>query len=82
MRVESALDGEPMEVVLNGENVTYEDVVKVARNDAPLRFSDEGIERIKRCQRMIETLVDKGEKIYGVTTGIGELASVFLSPEQ
>lgn len=49
---------------------------------AHLNFSDEGIEKIKRCQQMIETLVENGEKIYGVTTGIGELASVFLTPEQ
>jgi histidine ammonia-lyase len=82
MRVESALEGVPMEIVLNGENVTYEDIVNVARNDAHLRFSEEGTEKIKRCQQMIETLIDKGEKIYGVTTGIGELASVFLSREQ
>jgi histidine ammonia-lyase len=71
-----------MEVVLDGENLTYEDIVKVARHGADLRISDDGVERIKRCQQMIETLVEKGEKIYGVTTGIGELASVFLSPEQ
>ncbi|MEA3558694.1 MAG: aromatic amino acid ammonia-lyase, partial [Candidatus Thermoplasmatota archaeon] len=71
-----------MEVILDGENATYEDIVKVARQGANIRFSEEGEKRIERCQRMIEKLVEKGEKIYGVTTGIGELASVSLSPEQ
>ncbi|MGA1866262.1 MAG: histidine ammonia-lyase [Thermoplasmatota archaeon] len=71
-----------MEIVLDGEHVTYEDVVKVARYGAHVRFSDDCVPKIERCQKMIEKLVEKGEKIYGVTTGIGELASVFLSPEQ
>ncbi len=71
-----------MAVVLNGEGMTYEDVVRVARDGEKVSFSEEGEGKIKRCQKMIETLVEKGEKIYGVTTGIGELASVVLTPEQ
>jgi histidine ammonia-lyase len=71
-----------MDIVLEGEGMTYDQVVKAARNGEKVRFSEEGVERIKRCQAMIETLVRNGEKIYGVTTGIGELASVFLTPEQ
>ncbi|MFO8050379.1 MAG: histidine ammonia-lyase [Thermoplasmatota archaeon] len=71
-----------MEVVLDGENVTYEDIVKVARYGAKLDISPEALEKIRKCQSMIEELVDKGEKIYGVTTGIGELASVILTREQ
>lgn len=77
-----SIGGISMEVVLDGENVTYDEIVKVARNGAKLSFSNGAMERIERCQKMIETLVDKGEKIYGVTTGIGELASVFLTREQ
>ncbi|MBN1389637.1 MAG: histidine ammonia-lyase [Candidatus Thermoplasmatota archaeon] len=71
-----------MEVVLNGDGSSYEDVVNVARHGARVRFSEEGISRIERCQKMIDELVRRGEKIYGVTTGIGELSSVILSPEQ
>lgn len=71
-----------MKVELEGENLTYEDIVHVARGGAHLEYSEDARGRIKRCQKMIMDLVDKGEKIYGVTTGIGELASVFLTPQQ
>ncbi|MGA1872221.1 MAG: histidine ammonia-lyase [Thermoplasmatota archaeon] len=71
-----------MEVVLNGDETSYEDVVKVARHGAHVRYSKDGESRIVRCQQMIGELIERGEKIYGVTTGIGELASVFLSPQQ
>ncbi|MFW3146389.1 MAG: histidine ammonia-lyase [Thermoplasmatota archaeon] len=71
-----------MEKELGVKDLTFEDIVKVARDHATIRYSEEAIENIDRCQKMILELVEKGEKIYGVTTGIGELASVFLSPEQ
>ena len=71
-----------MEVLLDGEKLTYEDIVNVARSGAHLAYTQGANKRIERCQNMINELVDRGEKIYGVTTGIGELASVFLSPQQ
>ncbi len=71
-----------MTVYIEGQGLTYGDIVKIARDEEPLELTNEAVSRIERCQSMIEKLVENGEKIYGVTTGIGELASVFLSPEQ
>lgn len=71
-----------MVVKVDGKEMTIDDVVRVARHGEKAELSDPSVERIERCQKMITQLVEKGEKIYGVTTGIGELASVILSPEQ
>ena len=71
-----------MPVKIDGMGLTIDDIVNVARHGEKLEFSEDSVERIEKCQKMIETLVEKGEKIYGVTTGIGELASVILTPEQ
>jgi histidine ammonia-lyase len=71
-----------MTVTIEGQGLTYRDIVRIARNGEEMDLSDDASKRIVRCQEMIEELVSKGEKIYGVTTGIGELASVFLTPEQ
>lgn len=71
-----------MTVILNGTDVLLDDIVSIARGKEAAEFSDDAMERISRCESMVRSLVDRGEKIYGVTTGIGELASVFLSPEQ
>lgn len=38
LRDESALEGESMEVVLDGEKLTYVDIVKVARDGGPSQF--------------------------------------------
>lgn len=71
-----------MTVTLNGENITYEDILHIARDGQKAVYDEEAMGRITRCQEMIASLVKNGEKIYGVTTGIGELASVMLTPEQ
>jgi histidine ammonia-lyase len=71
-----------MTVFIDGQGLNYKDIVRISRDGERMELSDNANSRIERCQNMIETLVGNGEKIYGVTTGIGELASVFLSPEQ
>ncbi|MCU0798672.1 MAG: histidine ammonia-lyase [Candidatus Thermoplasmatota archaeon] len=71
-----------MTVKLDGETVTFEDIAGVAKGGERVELTDQAIQRIERCQHMISDLVARGEKIYGVTTGIGELASVMLTPEQ
>ncbi len=71
-----------MDTVYNGDMKTLDDVVDIARNGNKLVFGQDAKDRMNRCQEMVSKLVEEGEKIYGVTTGIGELASVLLTPEK
>jgi len=69
-------------VVLDGESLTIEDLVKIARDNEKIEVSPEAWERIKKCRKVVERLVERREKLYGITTGVGELSEVFLTPEQ
>ena len=71
-----------MTVVLDGESLTIEGLMKVARNNEKIEVSPEGWNRIKKSRDVVKKLIKKKEKLYGVTTGIGELSEVFLTPEQ
>lgn len=71
-----------MTIVLDGESLTIEKLVKIARDNEKIEVSKEGWERIKNCRKIVEKLIERKEKLYGITTGIGELSEVFLSPEQ
>ena len=71
-----------MPVVLNGEGLTIEKVVGVARRSEPVGLSPEARKRIERCRALLEDKIQKKEIMYGVNTGIGELASVVLTQEQ
>ncbi|MGB9836704.1 MAG: histidine ammonia-lyase [Candidatus Saccharicenans sp.] len=70
-----------MSVVVDG-HLTVEKVVKVARENEPVELHPEAVERIKRCRALLEDKIKKNEIMYGVNTGIGELANVVLSQEQ
>ncbi len=70
-----------MKVVLDGYGLTLEQVHEVARNHAKVAIAPKSREEVKRCRKVVQDLVDEGQLIYGVTTGIGELARVRVSPE-
>jgi len=68
-------------VVIDGNSLTLEEVHRVARQGAPVALSSEAGRRVSRSRRLLEKLVERGDAIYGVTTGVGELANVRISRE-
>ena len=74
-------------ISLDGESLTTEDVVAVAQSwVAPervqVKIAAEAEEKIKRAQRAVEEFIERGEIIYGVTTGFGAFKDKIISPEQ
>jgi len=70
------------EVHIDGRSLTIEQVHEVARKGARIVLTDEGKQQVERCRSVIQGMVESGEAIYGVTTGIGEFARIRVSPEQ
>jgi len=68
-------------ISINGEKLTIEDVVAVARHNEKVTFSREVKERVARCRRILEELVKEKKIVYGVTTGFGALGSLIILPE-
>ena len=71
-----------MVLKIDGGSLTIEDVMKVARKNEKIELADESIEKMKKSREVVEKLVARREKLYGISTGIGELSNVFLTPEQ
>ena len=65
-----------------GQRLSIEDVVRVARHGEQVELAPEALERIKVCRAMLDRKVLAHETMYGVNTGIGELADVALTDEQ
>ena len=57
-----------------GTRLTIEDVVRVARGGEPVELTPAALERIRTCRAMLDRKVLAHETMYGVNTGIGELA--------
>ena len=60
-------------IVLDGATLTPEAVTVVARNGAPVELAPEARARNEAAHRAIAALLERGEALYGATTGVGAL---------
>ncbi|RQD68880.1 MAG: histidine ammonia-lyase [Tindallia sp. MSAO_Bac2] len=72
------------EVVLNGCELTIEEVVKVAREYAPVSIDPECRKEILRVREQIEKqwISEDAPPAYGFNTGVGKLKYTAIDPEQ
>jgi len=66
---------------IDGEHLSLEEVIKVARDYEPVMISKEAIEKMKRSQGLIEKSLNSDQTIYGINTGCGNLASKKIRSE-
>jgi histidine ammonia-lyase len=71
-----------MSLILDGSNLTVEQLVKIARHKEKVELSSEALQRIKTCRAMLEEKIQAHEIMYGVNTGIGEFSEVVLNDDQ
>src|SRR5215510_1411014 len=73
------------EIVLDGNSLTFEQVVAVAYGapGAPrLSLSDNAKQKVNRAADAVDTLLDRGEIAYGITTGFGAFKDKIISREE
>lgn len=61
-----------------GSQVTFEDVVAVARGEVEVSIGGPALERMDRARAVVERAAASGRAVYGITTGIGDLANVHI----
>src|SRR5690554_4808493 len=68
------------DVVVSGKDLRIDDVVRVARRGARVRLTEERAvwDRVERSVQYIRKCAERGEPIYGVTTGFGGMANVVI----
>lgn len=69
------------EVFLTGAHLTLQAVEAVARGDVPVRLDPTARARMEEARAVVERLVAAGEVVYGVTTGVGALATTLIGRE-
>ncbi|HEY8438114.1 MAG TPA: histidine ammonia-lyase [Candidatus Limnocylindrales bacterium] len=67
-------------LVLTGADLTIADVESVARGGRTVTLDGAARSRIEASRAVIDGIVDRGEIVYGVTTGFGDLATRFIAP--
>jgi histidine ammonia-lyase len=67
---------------LDGSALTLFDIESVARGHRPAVIAPSAILRVERSRQVIESILERGETVYGVNTGFGKLADVRIPAGQ
>lgn len=70
------------EVVLDGQSLSIDKVVAVARHQAVVSLSPKAAKAIEASRRLVEKIVDEGRVVYGITTGFGDFSKIHIGKEQ
>ncbi|MFP4456203.1 MAG: histidine ammonia-lyase [Clostridia bacterium] len=68
-------------ITLDGNNLTIEEVVAVARNFEKVKLSEKAIENVNKSRLLVENYLESNEVMYGITTGFGKFSDVVIDEE-
>src|SRR5436305_235555 len=69
-------------VVLDGNSLTLEDVVEVARDYRIVDLSAEAAVKMAKSRGLVDKWVAEGKPIYGINTGFGSLQDVAIPADK
>jgi histidine ammonia-lyase len=69
--------------ILDGQSLSIEDVVRVAReSSARVSIDSEARRLLLESRRLVDRAIRSGQTIYGINTGFGKLANVLVPADQ
>lgn len=68
-------------IVLNGNNLTIEDVARVARFGWKVELDSEAEKNAQKSRNLVDKYVSEGKVVYGITTGFGKFSDVVITGE-
>ncbi len=68
-------------ILLNGKNLTVEQVAAVARQGEPVAIAEDAKGKINVARAYVDRKLEEGVVIYGLTTGFGKFSDQLISNE-
>ncbi|QIB26373.1 histidine ammonia-lyase [Caloranaerobacter azorensis] len=69
-------------VIIDGNSLTINDVVNVARKGYIVELSEDAILRVKKARELVDKFVENEKVVYGITTGFGKFSEMVISKEE
>ncbi len=69
-------------VTIDGESLSIQDVVAVARSRVKVAVSEKARVRMAASNAAVRSIVERNEVVYGVTTGFGKLSDIAIPPDR
>jgi histidine ammonia-lyase len=61
-------------VTLTGDDLSIEEVVRIARRGVRVEVSRASLARVRRARDVVERVLERGDLVYGASTGVGSLS--------
>ncbi len=69
-------------IYIDGNSLTIEDVVKIARFKERITLTEESKVAINKSRDIVERVLLEEKPVYGISTGFGEFSQIFISKDQ
>lgn len=66
-------------ILIDGNSLTIEDVVKIARENYKVELTKEALDKVTEARKLVDKLVEEEKISYGITTGFGKFSDVVIS---
>lgn len=70
------------EIILDGETLDLDKIVKISRYKFPVKIDERCLEKVIRCRNTVEELVRDKKVVYGLTTGFASFKNVAINEDQ
>ena len=71
-----------MTVALDGASLTLADVIQVARDGERVELAPAAVERMQEARAVVERALERGDAVYGLSTGVGARKKVSVPREE
>ncbi|RIO08078.1 histidine ammonia-lyase [Mammaliicoccus sciuri] len=71
-----------MNLVLNGKDLTIQDIKQFLKEDGQISISEEALVNVRKSRETVEKIIKNKETIYGITTGFGLFSDVLIEKEK
>ncbi|MFO7896820.1 MAG: histidine ammonia-lyase [Candidatus Cloacimonadales bacterium] len=71
-----------MAIYLDGNSLTLAALQQIVYQQQQVELSAEAKEKVIKCRKYVEQVIDDGKVVYGLTTGFGKFANITIPREQ
>ena len=68
-------------IMIDGNSLDLRQVEAIAVDRVPIALSDECVGKVKKCRAYVDKVIQRGDIVYGLTTGFGKFSTVTIPPE-
>jgi len=67
--------------MIDGNSLDLRQVEAIAVGRVPIALSDECVGKVQKCRAYVDKVIQRGDIVYGLTTGFGKFSTVTVPPE-